>query len=273
MPPLAGVVFQVEVPRELVDGKGVFKRWLRKRGQLQSEDTVGTNWVFIFDTRKCVRKDALLISLQTAFTKSGLLGGANALKLTTLKVAASNEPSVAKLATEITELRKLVHMFCTTPPPPLTVNGGADQMKNRLAQREATLSGLKVDNSESNNSETETDDASDTSSYANSCNANITREVKAQMQTRKISAYVRQLVWNQNCGERNGLARCWCCDITTIGGTSGWDCGHIVAKSRGGSDDIDNLRPICRGCNSAMGTENMLDFQRRHFGARHAMLF
>lgn len=34
-------------------------------------------------------------------------------------------------------------------------------------------------------------------------------------------------------------------------------CGHIVARSKGGKTDIENLRPICASCNLRMRTRNM----------------
>lgn len=106
MPPLSCISFQVEVPCDPVAGKEVFTLWLRKRGHMQSEEISGIHYVFKFDTNKFVRKDALHISLQTAFVKSGLQGGL--IKLTSLKIAAPKEPTIAELATEIMELRKLV---------------------------------------------------------------------------------------------------------------------------------------------------------------------
>ena len=32
-----------------------------------------------------------------------------------------------------------------------------------------------------------------------------------------------------------------------------WECGHIISEFHGGTTEPDNLRPICKNCNSSMG--------------------
>jgi len=39
-----------------------------------------------------------------------------------------------------------------------------------------------------------------------------------------------------------------------------FDAGHIESEKRGGTNNINNLKPICRTCNTSMGTRNMNDF-------------
>ncbi len=55
----------------------------------------------------------------------------------------------------------------------------------------------------------------------------------------------------------NGL--CQCCKVNTITFTN-FDCGHILSERLGGSNTLDNLKPICRLCNNSMGTRNMNEF-------------
>ena len=43
----------------------------------------------------------------------------------------------------------------------------------------------------------------------------------------------------------------------------GFHAGHNIPYSEGGEDTVDNLRPICAGCNCSMGTTNMLDFMKK----------
>lgn len=40
------------------------------------------------------------------------------------------------------------------------------------------------------------------------------------------------------------------------------DCGHIVAESKGGVTEIENLRPVCKSCNTSMATKDMDEFKR-----------
>ena len=90
----------------------------------------------------------------------------------------------------------------------------------------------------------------------------------------QIPKKIRELVWNRWLGARNGMAMCWCCDVSPIdkGSASGWQCGHVVAAADGGELTVANLRPICAGCNSSMGTKNLFVFMRSHFPERFAML-
>ena len=43
-----------------------------------------------------------------------------------------------------------------------------------------------------------------------------------------------------------------------------FECGHVVAESKGGITCISNLRPICSRCNASIGTDNMIDFMKRY---------
>lgn len=45
-----------------------------------------------------------------------------------------------------------------------------------------------------------------------------------------------------------------------------WEAGHIMSVKEGGTDTLDNLRPICKSCNRSMGTENMDAFKARCYG-------
>ena len=74
---------------------------------------------------------------------------------------------------------------------------------------------------------------------------------------------VRTDVWNKYIGKTIAQHACLCCKNKLILNTS-FECGHIVACSKGGSTSIDNLRPICSECNRSMGTKNMIDFIIEH---------
>jgi hypothetical protein len=79
----------------------------------------------------------------------------------------------------------------------------------------------------------------------------------------KIPATVRNSVWNQNIGVEIGKSICMCCKSEPIT-RANFDCGHITAEKNGGTLELNNLRPICKHCNTSMGTENMDDFMKKY---------
>src|SRR5437764_6871643 len=57
----------------------------------------------------------------------------------------------------------------------------------------------------------------------------------------------------------------WCLCYVNCGRTlyfyeSGWAVGHILAYSKGGSNTIENLVPICISCNSSMRDTHMIEW-------------
>lgn len=72
----------------------------------------------------------------------------------------------------------------------------------------------------------------------------------------KISTALRQIVWNTYIGVEYGIGKCFCCGFTQIT-QSNFHCGHIKPKNDGGATTVDNLVPICGGCNTSMGDTNM----------------
>ena len=75
----------------------------------------------------------------------------------------------------------------------------------------------------------------------------------------KISKALRCAVWTKYIGKDIGTTKCLCCNIKEIT-CFDFECGHIVAESKGGPTNIENLRPICSTCNNSMGTTNMNEF-------------
>jgi 5-methylcytosine-specific restriction endonuclease McrA len=77
----------------------------------------------------------------------------------------------------------------------------------------------------------------------------------------RIPKQRRGEVWKSQFGTSTE-GSCFCCrkrmDVFDT-----WEAGHIIAHSRGGSIDADNLRPVCGSCNKSMGDENMLEFKAR----------
>jgi len=79
-----------------------------------------------------------------------------------------------------------------------------------------------------------------------------------------INHQLARVVWLRYYGLGSHITeRCYCCgeqDITV------WtfQCGHVVARAKGGPTTVDNLRPICAPCNQGMGTIDMRDFAKTH---------
>lgn len=76
----------------------------------------------------------------------------------------------------------------------------------------------------------------------------------------RVSAALRHAVWIKTCG-RVFEYHCPCCKVSNIN-VFNFHCAHIQAKSKGGSNSIDNLIAICALCNTSMGVQNLSDFQQ-----------
>ena len=79
----------------------------------------------------------------------------------------------------------------------------------------------------------------------------------------KISQDLRLDVWNKRnrniYNEDHHRGKCFCCSDELK--YSNMECGHIVPHVKGGSIDLNNLEPICRGCNTQMGIMNLNEFK------------
>lgn len=74
---------------------------------------------------------------------------------------------------------------------------------------------------------------------------------------RNVPKSVRMQVWRRDCGNSlDGI--CFACESKI--NMEAWECGHVVAVANGGSNQLDNLRPICSACNKSMGKKNMYEF-------------
>ena len=73
---------------------------------------------------------------------------------------------------------------------------------------------------------------------------------------------VRETVWRKYFGNKmNG--KCYVCGKPIY--FTDFEVGHNKARAKGGTSNINNLRPICRTCNRSMGTMNIETFKRRYF--------
>jgi hypothetical protein len=93
-------------------------------------------------------------------------------------------------------------------------------------------------------------------------------EVKPNVQPKRksIPKAVKTSVWNKyiETDDPNKLiGKCFvgCGSEITI---ANFEAGHVTAYSKGGSNKVDNLRPICGNCNKSMGTMNLLEFKETY---------
>ena len=88
--------------------------------------------------------------------------------------------------------------------------------------------------------------------------------VQQPYKKKAIPKSLKMLVWHTYIGKEVGLAKCLCCknkEITQMD----FDCGHVVAESRGGVTTVNNMRPICTKCNRSMKAMDMNDFIEKYF--------
>lgn len=79
------------------------------------------------------------------------------------------------------------------------------------------------------------------------------------------------LVWKSVYGDILSNAKCKICAerVFNLEDRDKWEIAHIVAFSKGGSDDFSNLRPVCRECNRAMGSKNLVDYCKKMYPERY----
>jgi hypothetical protein len=79
-----------------------------------------------------------------------------------------------------------------------------------------------------------------------------------------IAKGLKMSVWNENFGITCGEHECYIgCGRKISQGN--FECGHIIAESKGGTIHIDNLKPVCSQCNKSMGTINLEEFKKNFF--------
>lgn len=89
-----------------------------------------------------------------------------------------------------------------------------------------------------------------------------------QKKRQSIGKKRRAEVWRTYIGLNIGQHKCPICQVETMtqGGTD-WECGHVKSDKDGGDTLVPNLRPICIGCNRAMGAEHMFEYVKKHYPA------
>lgn len=89
------------------------------------------------------------------------------------------------------------------------------------------------------------------------------RSLKGKRAKPTIPKHVRDEVWRRYIGMDKAEGKCYVCGRTIH--ITDFEVGHNRAVSKGGSDKVTNLRPICKGCNRSMGTMSIEAFKRKYF--------
>jgi hypothetical protein len=88
------------------------------------------------------------------------------------------------------------------------------------------------------------------------------RKIKKKSTKRKtIPKALRNKVWTEYNGETY-KGQCFCCSREID--NQNFECGHVDSVDKGGLNTLDNLRPICKSCNTSMKTENMFEFMDKY---------
>ena len=79
---------------------------------------------------------------------------------------------------------------------------------------------------------------------------------------KSIPKKVRYDLWIKESGN-NMNSNCYVCNkgITF----ENFHCGHIISVKEGGSNNINNLKPICPGCNYGMGIQNLEEYKKEYY--------
>lgn len=94
----------------------------------------------------------------------------------------------------------------------------------------------------------------------NSINTNLLKEITKDIEKKThnykepIPKRIRELVWTTNNGETFSH-KCyvtWCDNTINV---FNFQVGHDIPESKGGTIDIDNLKPICASCNLSMSNK------------------
>jgi len=97
--------------------------------------------------------------------------------------------------------------------------------------------------------------------YILETNNTINKEIKPVR--KPLPDTVRVQSWIKTFG-RVYDAKCFCCDKPID--RDNFQAGHIVSVHNGGTNNINNLKPVCSKCNGSMGTKNMNEFKKEFFG-------
>ena len=80
-----------------------------------------------------------------------------------------------------------------------------------------------------------------------------------------ITDEFKNKVWRQEFEAKNsGKCPIWGCkNVLDITVSNSWQCGHLESVKKGGSNKLENFRPICPSCNSKMSDTHWKDYVKK----------
>jgi hypothetical protein len=75
-----------------------------------------------------------------------------------------------------------------------------------------------------------------------------------------LSPKERNAIWKRDFQDKQE-GQCWLCEKEVT--KKKWQCGHIVAVAKGGTNDQDNLVVMHKKCNLNQGTENAYEYKKK----------
>src|SRR3989339_578429 len=99
--------------------------------------------------------------------------------------------------------------------------------------------------------------------YINKCVDYINNLVSDKHKRKSIPKKVKNDLWINYFGQQNATGKCYVCRSEIH--ITKFEAGHVVPDSMGGLPTVENLRPICGGCNKAIGKENLYSFKVRYY--------
>jgi len=89
---------------------------------------------------------------------------------------------------------------------------------------------------------------------------------RKKMRKKTITRKIRLAVWSNYYS--NKLDQTHICPIRNCRNkitVNDFSCGHIISEYNGGDVSLKNLKPLCKPCNSAMGSNNWFDYEKNIF--------
>lgn len=97
-----------------------------------------------------------------------------------------------------------------------------------------------------------------------------TENKKTTVERKTFSIQEAGDIWMNIYGEKFVNVKCHICDAKFISfhERSSWHVSHIKSLHEGGTNDVSNLRPLCKTCNLSMKTKNLIEYCRDKYKER-----